>query len=225
MKDASDNLQGATALVTSVKDIGVLAVVALVVIFGILWTVLVARKRPADQEPLNNQITQQGALIKQLESDREERKDLLNRLFDRDKEREDRTIESIAALTAIQESSRATLAKVETIVVSFDSRDKNSTTMFQTLNENMDKMVNQGSEPVQTIGKRVEEILKIVTDILSAANEIQSKITSLDQLNTSLTEIQLAISALKGVDETLTQKKGDSQPVSVVVVSPQVAQP
>lgn len=207
--DLSNAIQDSTSLATTLSNITSLGVVALVVVAVILYIVLVARKQPGDSEPLNNQIQQSSALIDQIKEDRAERQRLLEMLFTRDKEREDRTIESISALTAAQEAHRVTMAEI-------NSRDKTSVDTLQKMTGILDIMANKGSEPVQTIGRRVEEILKNTTDILAAVTRLHPQDVTVDEITTSQTHVELAASALHGVAESLEAKRGDSKPIPAI---------
>lgn len=198
---ADDEFKHATDLLTTANNITALGIIALIVVAVILYIVLVARKRRDELEPLSN-------LIEQMQSDREliktmlgRQADLSERLFARDKEREDKTIESIAALTAAQESHRAIMARI-------DERDKAEGVVIEALKTDIATMKTFGSEPVQTI-------LKNSAAILEACQRIETHLTSIP-----VNELRLAVSALTGVTEKLERKIGDSKPIPVIAVDP-----
>lgn len=207
----NDNIVATQKLVESVGNLTALGVIALIVVLGILYVIFVARKRSTDNDTLKLQATQTAALITQMQKDREERGDLLKRLFDRDEQRENRTIESISALTAAQEANRAVVAEVKAIAVSFNSREIQTAAMLE-------KMANEGSEPVKAIRTNTDHILKLATDILSAVQNLSAVQVTKEEFNTSITELKLTISALRGVVENAEKRKTDSQPVTTIAV-------
>lgn len=209
----NDNIVATQKLVESVGNLTALGVIALIVVLGILYVIFVARKRSTDNDTLKLQATQTAALITQMQKDREERGDLLKRLFDRDEQRENRTIESISALTAAQEANRAVVAEVKAIAVSFNSREIQTAAMLE-------KMANEGSEPVKSIRTNTFHILKLATDILSSVQNLNAIQVTKEDFNTSITELKLTISALRGVVENAEKRKTDSQPVIAVDATP-----
>lgn len=194
-REINDALAGTRELIANVQNLSALGVLALVVIFGILYVVLVQRKKTDNNEIVNK-------LIAQMQDDRKDRKDLQDRLFQRDEQRENRVMESVNGMSAI-------VQEVKAIAVAFNSRDIQSSAAI-------DKMLQEGSEPVKAIrvgvDKLLEKALKADDDTL--------------ELRTILTDLKVAVSLISDRIMTTEEKKRktDSQPIAQIpaTVAPSV---
>lgn len=195
--ELTNTLQDTQGLINSIKDLSALGVLALIVVLAILYVVLVLRKRKGDDDTLNLQQQQTSALIVQMSADRQERKDLLNRLFERDEQRENKVIESIGALTAAHESFRVGIAEIKAIVTTFNTRDmkrdeldKQRDQAFVELQKNYGLMAEEGSKPVQEIRSGVKKLLEISEAAATTSNIAAENKVDHQQIDRSITELQ-----------------------------------
>lgn len=194
-REINDALQGTRELISNVQNLSALGVLALVVIFGILYVVLVQRKKTDNNEIVNK-------LIEQMQADRKDRQELQNRLFQRDEQREARMIESVGAMSAVIESLRVVMAEVKSIALAFNSRDIQSSAAI-------DKMLTEGSAPVK--------------DIRTIADKLLEKAVKADddtiELKNILTDLKVAVAQITDRLNTIMQerkRKTDSQPIPAI---------
>lgn len=194
-----NTVQDVTALTEAIRTLPALGVLALLIMGGILYILFVARKQPADSEPLNNQIKQSSALIKQIEDerserreerqiDRAERKEIMDDLLKRDREKDAAMTESLSALTAAWESNRA--------------RDVTFAAQMSMLTAGV-------TEP-----EPIKSLLDSAEIMLTAAKSIETKMPLLSELRTAIEAVTETLAYLK-------QKENDSRPVQTVTLEPQ----
>jgi len=135
----SKAVQSTQALATAVNNITALGVLALVVILGILYILVIGRRQTNNVQPL----------LTSIEKDREERKELLERLFERDKEREDKRQEAIEALAITSQESKA-------ILTALNTRDMQAHAFNERLTAALELMAEKGSTPVQRMAATIE---------------------------------------------------------------------
>jgi hypothetical protein len=194
-REINDALQGTRELIANVQNLSALGVLALVVIFGILYVVLVQRKKTDNNDIVNK-------LIEQMQADRKDRQELQNRLFQRDEQREARMIESVSAMSAVIESLRVVMAEVKSIALTFNSRDIQSSAAI-------DKMLTEGSAPVK--------------DIRTIADKLLEKAVKADddtiELKNILTDLKIAVAQITDRLNTIMEerkRKTDSQPIPAI---------
>lgn len=206
----NDNIAATQKLVESVGNLTALGVIALIVVLGILYVVLVARKRSTDNDTLKLQAIQTDKLITQMQKDREERGDLLKRLFDRDEQRENRTIDSIGALTAVMESIRAVVSELKVISTAYNSREIQTAAMLES-------MATKGSPPVQELKTAMETAIKALTRIEARLEPFDELVTTLSDIKRKLNIAEFASDKL--IEEaTAIKRKTDSQPIPTIAV-------
>lgn len=192
----SKAVQSTQAFANALSSFTPLMILALALLC-VLAAILIFGRKKSDIQPLIN--SQQK---------------LLDALITRDNDREDKHQEAIEALAITNQ-------EVKAIVTTLNTRDMQSSALIERMVTNAERqtsvlevMGTKGSEPVQMISKRSEDILKNTVDILTAANSIEVKLAGIEQINIVLIEVKSAISGLQGVVETLNKKK--TQPIPIV---------